>query len=100
MAKNGPWRAITNVVGSLFVTLLTIAAIQVCSQYVFPIPSPSPILLIAVVYSAFAGGMPGGFLSAVLVVAYGVYFLHDRKPPENFSPQNMARLITLAATAP
>src|SRR2546425_3436032 len=97
---NSAGRAVLKIAASLFVTGLTIAAIELCSRFVYPIPSPSPILLMAVVFCAFALGLPAGFLSAAITIAYGAYFLANPKPPPIYNDLNMARLITLAATAP
>src|SRR5438874_8352110 len=93
-------RAALKIAASLFVTGLTIAAIELCSRFVYPIPSPSPILLLAVVFCAFALGMPAGFLSAAIIIGYGGYFFANPKPPPIYTDLSMARLITLAATAP
>src|SRR2546422_8797501 len=93
-------RAISNIAASLFVSALTIAAIELCSRFVFPVPSPSPILLMAVVFCSFALGMPAGFLSAFLVIAYGTYFFVHHRPASLSQDLNLARMITLAATAP
>src|SRR2546421_9570306 len=100
MTSAGPVRAVSNIAASLFVTSLAIGAIELCSRFVYALPSPAPILLLAVVFSSFALGMPGGFLSAILSIAYGAYHFANPKPPPLYTDLNMARLITLAATAP
>src|SRR5437667_9335600 len=97
---NSTGRAASNIAASLLVSGLTIAAVEACSRFVFPIPSPAPILLMAVVFCSFALGMPSGFLSAFLVIVYGAYFYIYHKPPSLSQALNLARLLTLAATAP
>jgi PAS domain S-box-containing protein len=84
---------------SLLITLLAMSVIEFLSHEFQSFPSPSPILLLAVVYSAFTGGTRAGLGSALLVILYQSWFfatqpdgLHDR--------DRLVRLITLAASAP
>jgi PAS domain S-box-containing protein len=84
---------------SLLITLLAMLVIEVFSREFRAFPAPAPILLLAVVYSAFTGGIRAGLGSALLVILYQAWFFSTQ--PEGWQNQDhLVRLATLATSAP
>jgi PAS domain S-box-containing protein len=94
------YAGVWNILASLFITALTITAMETCSRFVAPVPSPSPVLLLAVCSAAFLGGLPAGVLSAAMCMLYGAYCFAEPGPPLRYTQDHTMRLITLSAAAP
>src|SRR5581483_3043928 len=61
---------------SLFVTLLVLILTQLL-RIRFQIPNPGAIVLLAVVYAAYTGGIAGGLVSAAMCACYCIYYMSD-----------------------
>ena len=88
------WR---RVVGPL-VTLLCATAIYFLFRLVGEIPIAAPILLGAIVLSAYRGGTASGLASAAIAIAFGAYHLSEPGTLFQFDPVNLTRFIVLVLT--
>ncbi len=61
--------------------------------------APGPPLLLAVAYSAFVGGLRAGFASAVISVAYYVYFFSIPGHLFHYRSDNFVRVVVLVVTS-
>ncbi|OGQ78407.1 MAG: hypothetical protein A3F90_04655 [Deltaproteobacteria bacterium RIFCSPLOWO2_12_FULL_60_19] len=76
-----------------FVTLATIAAIELSARTVFKVPNPLILIVLAVVYSAFSGGLFGGRVSAAIAVLYGFYFFAGPGLLFHYTSENLQEKI-------
>jgi PAS domain S-box-containing protein len=81
-------------------TLATIAAIELLARTVFKVPNPLILIVLAVIYSAFSGGLFAGGVSAAIAVLYGFYFFADPGLLFSYTPDNFARVLVLAGSVP
>ena len=84
---------------SVTMTLVAIGVIEAASRWIYIVPSPGPILLLAVVYAAFIGGTAAGLVSALLVIFYTAHFF-VHQPTSLHDGDQALRLTTIAVTAP
>ncbi len=82
------------------VTVLAIVCIAVANEYLFSIPNPAVIYLLAVVFAAFYGGMTAGLVSAAIAVGYAALFFSKPGMPFHYTPDNLARVLILLVTTP
>ena len=96
------WRElIRGIAGSIVVTALAIGVVELASRLISQqFPAPGPLLLLAVVYSAFSGGTIAGLVSALLTIVYAATFLDQPGRPFHYTPANLSRLSTLSVAAP
>src|SRR4051812_9200666 len=99
-AQSGARRGASSVVASVILTALTIAGVEVCARAIGPIPSPSPILLLAVCTSAFIGGLPSGIISAGMCMLYGAFYFSAPHWPLRYDGEHPMRVVILSVTAP
>ena len=83
-----------------FVTVLTIVMIELLARASINIPNPPVIYFVAVVYSAFTGGVTVGLISGSITLLYAAYFFSIPGNLFHYSPENLRRLIVLFITTP
>ena len=86
-------------VGPLLTLALALALTWLADTPLY-IPNPPHILLAAVVYSAFAGGMKSGLVSALIAVAHAAYFFSSPGESIHYTDEQLRRVIVLAFTMP
>lgn len=94
------WLQRVSPLAGLLVTLLSIGLLAFLSAIHLTILNPSPILLIAVVYTAFRGGIAIGLWSAVLTILY--YFVFYSLPGQlfHYTMGDLSRLLVLLIVSP
>src|SRR5690606_24639249 len=98
-ARSSPRRKPWERVSGLALTALVMLMLWALSAAGLPVPS-SPFLLIAVVYTAFAGGLFYGLLSAAGSIAYFAYTSSLPDAPLDFPNQGGQALAALLIVAP
>ncbi|MGH8765862.1 MAG: ATP-binding protein [Burkholderiales bacterium] len=87
--------------GGQLVTLIVIFAIDSLTRSgLLAIQNPVAVVLIAVVYSGYSGGVLAGLISALLTLLYGLYYFDTPDAGLYLSPDDSARFTILAITAP
>ncbi len=81
-------------------TLIAAAIIELLNQMLFKVPNPAAILLMAVVFSAFSGGLAAGVISAAIAWAYLVYYYSNPGLLFNFTEENRQHIILWAISMP
>ena len=99
VAETSPRRKAWERVSGLVLTALVMLVLEALKAAGIPVP-PSPFLLIAIVYAAFAGGLLYGLLSAAASIAYVAYTSAALGTPVDFPQQNGSLLVALLIVAP
>lgn len=84
----------------IIVTLITLAALELLARISFRIPNPPPILMLAIILSAYMGGMKQGLISAAIVWCYSLYFFSLPGQLFHYMNENFHRIITLTFAIP
>ncbi len=85
---------------SLSVTCGLIILIELLNKTPYGVPNPAVIVLLAVVYAAFAGGLRVGLACAALSFVYHVYFFSTPGHLFQYTPENLKRVIVLTVASP
>ncbi len=81
-------------------TLATVVAIYLVDRYVFPVPNPGAISFVAVVFSAYFGGVGAGLISAAISLGYAAFSFSIPGQVLHYKPDNLARLYVLLVATP
>jgi diguanylate cyclase (GGDEF)-like protein len=81
-------------------TLATVAGIYLIDRYVATVPNPGAISFVAVVFSAYIGGIIPGLVSAAISIAYAAFSFSIPGQWLEFKPDNLARLYVLIVGTP
>jgi PAS domain S-box-containing protein len=84
----------------LAVVPLAIATLAAIAALGVNIPNQPGVLLLAVAYCAYRGGVAIGLAGALIHVAYTAYFFSDPHHLLAFSGDNLSRVIVIAVVAP
>jgi diguanylate cyclase (GGDEF)-like protein len=90
------WRIIF---GSL-TTLATVVAIYLVDRYIFPVPDPGTVLFVAVVFSAYFGGVGAGLIGAAISLCHAAFSFSIPGQFLDYEPDNLARLGVLMIATP
>jgi diguanylate cyclase (GGDEF)-like protein len=82
------------------VTLATVAAIALVEQYIFPIANPGAIFFIAVMCSAYIGGIGSGLIAAAISLGFAAFHFLGRGHIWDPGHHDLERVIILCATTP
>jgi len=82
------------------ITFVVVGGILLTDRYLFPVPNPGAISFLAVVFSAYFGGIGCGLVSAAISLAYAVVYFSAPGQFLHFSPDNLARVIILFLATP
>jgi PAS domain S-box-containing protein len=94
-------RAVAPEMRGPLVTTLCLVGLELASQRDLEIPPAAIVLmLLAVVYSSFLGGLRAGLVSAAITLAYGFAFFGGPVRPLVYSPENALQLLLLTIAAP
>jgi signal transduction histidine kinase/CheY-like chemotaxis protein len=87
-------------IGYIAVVPIAIVLLAVFSNRVLEIPNQPGVLLLAVVYSAYRGGLTVGLIGAIVHILYTVFFFSDSAHLFTYSPANLLRAIVICIVAP
>jgi diguanylate cyclase (GGDEF)-like protein len=90
------WRSIIGPLG----TLALVSALYAFERYVASVPNPGAITFVAVVFSAYIGGLTAGLVSAMISIAYAAVSFSIPGELLHFRPDNLARLYVLMVATP
>ncbi len=93
-------RSLWTEAGGPFLTLGTLIAADWLFNTTPNLFNPILIVLVAVVYSAYSGGLIPGLISAAIVVAYQAYSLSPSGEPFHSTDSDFQRLLILGVTSP
>ncbi len=96
MLKTPSWRSL---VGPL-VTLAAAGGILAADRYLFVVPNPGAVTYLAVVFSAYYGGIASGLGSAAISLVYAAAYFSNPGHLLHFEPSNLARMAILAVATP
>ena len=65
------------------------------AQHGVPFDQPFPFLLLAVIYSAYSGGLRSALVSGLVTLLYGLGLLSEQGPLTHYTPQNAYTLLAL-----
>jgi PAS domain S-box-containing protein len=88
-----------SILGPLF-TVAVVLIIALAERYFWVIPNPPAILLLALVFSAYAGGTLSGIASATITWLYIVVFFSIAGRPFHYTDENLRRVAVWAITLP
>jgi diguanylate cyclase (GGDEF)-like protein len=82
------------------ITLAVAAALLLLDRHVISVPNPGVIAFLAVVLSAYLGGIVSGLVAAAISLVFSV--IHLSAPGElfHFAPNDLRRLLVLAICTP
>ena len=84
----------------IIVTLITLAALELLARISFRIPNPPPILMLAIILSAYMGGMKQGLISAAIVWCYTLYYFSISEQLFHYTDDSFRRIVTLTFVIP
>lgn len=84
----------------IIVTLVTLAAIESLSHTAFRIPNPPPILMLAIIVSAYLCGTKQGLISAVITWLYSLHYFAMSGRPLHYTDEDFHRIIVLTFVIP
>jgi diguanylate cyclase (GGDEF)-like protein len=90
------WRTVIGPV----ITLSAVGGILLTDRFLFPIADPGAISFIAVIFSAYFGGIASGLVSAVISLGYALVYFSVPGSFLNFTQDNFARVMILIVTTP
>lgn len=84
----------------ILLTVLTAGVFEFLSSQLYYIPNPPAILLIAVVFAAFHGGVAAGLISALAAWLYFAHFFSIPGLPFRYAGDNFTRVLIWALATP
>ena len=84
----------------ILLTVLTVGVFEFLSSQLYYIPNPPAILLIAVVFAAFHGGVAAGLISALAAWLYFAHFFSIPGLPFRYAGDNFTRVLIWALATP
>jgi protein-histidine pros-kinase len=93
-------RSLWSEVGCWFLTLGTLIATDRLLNTAANFPVSIFVALVAVVYSAYSGGLTTGLISAAIVVAYQAYFLSPSGELSQYTDSDFQHLVIVAVSSP
>ena len=84
----------------VLVTVLAAALFEFLSSQLIFIPNPPAILIAAVVFAAFHGGMRAGLISAAIAWLYIAHFFSIPGRPFHYAQDNLLRVLVWAVATP
>ena len=91
--KLRPWLGV-------LVTVLVVGMFELLSSHLYYLPSPTATLLLAVVFTAYYGGLAAGLVSALIAWLYFAYFFSIPGQPFHYTSDNLTQILTWALATP
>jgi diguanylate cyclase (GGDEF)-like protein/PAS domain S-box-containing protein len=86
--------------GGPVLTALAIGVVELLSQTILHLHDPSTLVLLAVVFAAYVGGLRPGLVSAALAWIYFAYFFSIPGRLFRYDEENLRRVIALGSITP
>lgn len=86
--------------GGTILTLALAILLQLLANSPLRIPNPPAFLVLAIVFSAFTGGIRPGVISALIAWVYIAYFFSLSDQPFQYTDDNLRRVIVWAGVMP
>jgi len=86
--------------GGILVTLITLTIIEIAAWAWIRIPNPPPILLLAIAFSVFVGGLRQGLISAAITWLYTLYYFSIPGQLFRYPEESFLRIIVLTGVIP
>jgi PAS domain S-box-containing protein len=100
LARGAPeWAAISSSVRGPLLTLAIAVLLDVLRRHDLVLASPFPILILTVVYAAYAGGLRPALVSVVVTSLYALHYFSEPGLPLRYTPEHAASLIAVAAAS-
>jgi PAS domain S-box-containing protein len=93
------WGRIGDSVRGPLLTLAAAVVLDVLRRQGMGLDSPFPILLLCVIYSAYAGGILPALVSITITILNGLHFFAQPGLPLHYTPSNAASLLSVAVVA-
>jgi two-component system cell cycle sensor histidine kinase/response regulator CckA len=90
-----PWGAVARSVRGPLLTLATVVLLDVLRRHGLAIQSPFPLILLAVIYTAMAGGIRPALVSVAIALLYALHFFAQPGLPLRYTPQDVASLLAV-----
>lgn len=81
-------------------TLVAAVAMDVIGRHHLPFANPFPVLMLTVVYAAYAGGLRPALVSTLMTVFYGAHFLAEPGTAFHYTSTNALGLIAVTLVTP
>jgi PAS domain S-box-containing protein len=93
------WARLSYTVPGPLLTLALLIGLDLLARQGMPVPHPFPVLLLAVVFSAWRGGLTPGLVSAILVTLYAVHFYASPAGTLRYTPVGAYSLLVTGLCA-
>src|SRR5690349_2863413 len=82
------------------VALATVAAIALVDRHLVAIPNPGAVFFLAVVFSAYSGGVVAGLVSSTITIGFSVLFFSAPGHPLAMRVEDFQRVLVLLVCTP
>jgi diguanylate cyclase (GGDEF)-like protein len=82
------------------VTLATVAAIALVDRHLAVIPNPGAVFLLAVMFSAYSGGILSGLVSSAITVGFSIVYFSESGQPFAIHAEDFQRVRVLMVCTP
>ncbi|MEO6056538.1 MAG: PAS domain S-box protein, partial [Gemmatimonadales bacterium] len=93
------WSRVGASVQGPLLTLAVVVGFDVLNRHGVGLVSPFPVLVLAVVYAGYVGGLWPALVSAVVTTLYAVHFFAGRGQPLQYTLENGASLLAVGGSA-
>ncbi|HEU5039363.1 MAG TPA: response regulator, partial [Gemmatimonadales bacterium] len=93
------WGSLSSAVPGPLLTLALVIGLDLLARRGMPVVHPFPVLLFAVVFSAYRGGLTPGLVSAILITLYAVHFYADPAGTLRYTPVGAYSLLATGLSA-
>ncbi len=92
------WARIAACVRGPLLTVAAVVVLDILRRHDVGLLSPFPVLILAVVYSAYVGGLRPALVSVAVSLLYALHFFAEPGLPLHYSPVRGASLVAVAAS--
>jgi two-component system cell cycle sensor histidine kinase/response regulator CckA len=92
------WARIGACVRGPVLTVATVVVLDILRRHEVGLTSPFPVLVLAVVYSAYVGGLRPALVSVTVSLLYALHFFAEPGLPLHYSPVQARSLVAVAAS--
>jgi PAS domain S-box-containing protein len=98
-ARAPEWATVAASVRGPLLTLAAVVLLDVLRRHNLGLLSPFPILMLTVVYTAYAGGLRPALVSIAVTVLYALHYFADPGLPLRYAPDHAWSLLAVAAAS-
>ncbi len=82
------------------VALATVAVIALVDRFLITIPNPGAVFFLAVVLSAYTGGLVSGLVSSAITIGFTILYFSTPGHPLAFRAEDLQRILVLVVCTP